>query len=156
MTNVFLITGDTFTSREEFIAMGGRWMPHLCGWFVPEDRRDAVERLRAPIGISVTLVSPSGRRPASGPGERPHFRLISSGVYRWLGGDVTEETATASSQPTWVGSEAIEHIASWTCVAGLGNDQQYLWGRPSKLANCPSTHRRGSISAPNRPSVARP
>ena len=61
MTNTLVITGDTFGSREELKAMGGRWVPHLKAWLVPEDQRYAVASLQATIGFSVSLVSFPGR-----------------------------------------------------------------------------------------------
>jgi hypothetical protein len=45
MTNTLVITGDTFSSRQELKAMGGRWVPHLKAWLLPEDQRYAVAQL---------------------------------------------------------------------------------------------------------------
>ena len=61
MTNTLVITGDTFSSRQELKAMGGRWVPHLKAWLLPEDQRYAVAQLQAIIGFSVSLASIPGR-----------------------------------------------------------------------------------------------
>jgi hypothetical protein len=79
MTRIFFITGDTSSSREELKAMGGPWVPHVRPWFVPEDQHDALERLRALTGFSITLVSLRGRRSVSGGGfsRPPEFTAFS-------------------------------------------------------------------------------
>jgi len=35
MTETFIITGDTYSSRQELKAIAGRWVPHLKAWLVP-------------------------------------------------------------------------------------------------------------------------
>ena len=56
MTNTFIITGDTYTSREELKALGGSWVPHLKAWLVPEYHANAVRRLQKRLWCSVSLV----------------------------------------------------------------------------------------------------
>ena len=57
MVRTFIITGDTWSSREDLKNLGGRWVPHLNAWLVPEDQCNAVEELHSIIGFSVLLVS---------------------------------------------------------------------------------------------------
>jgi len=57
MVCTFIITGDTWSSREDLRNLGGRWVPHLNAWLVPETERESVRRLRQAIGFDVRLVT---------------------------------------------------------------------------------------------------
>lgn len=45
MATVILITGDTYTSRRDLKALGGKWYPDESGWIIPHSRAEAAEKL---------------------------------------------------------------------------------------------------------------
>jgi hypothetical protein len=57
MVETFIITGDTWGSREEFKKLDGRWVPHLHAWFVPTAHRTSVARLSQVMGYDVQRVT---------------------------------------------------------------------------------------------------
>jgi len=57
MVRTFIITGDTWSSREDLKSLGGRWVPHLNAWLAPETEQEAVAQLRQIIGFDVHLVT---------------------------------------------------------------------------------------------------
>lgn len=57
MVKTFIITGDTWSSREDLKSLGGRWVPHLNAWLVPDTEHQSVARLRREIEFDVQLVS---------------------------------------------------------------------------------------------------
>lgn len=45
-----LITGNTYPVRVQLNQLGGRWIPELKGWRVPEDKADEARALVAAAG----------------------------------------------------------------------------------------------------------
>ena len=58
-----MITGNTYPVRDKLAAMGGRWVPALKGWNVPESRADEARALVA----STPAVSKRGTTTARQP-----------------------------------------------------------------------------------------
>ena len=57
MVKTFIITGDTWSSREDLKNLGGRWVPHLNAWLVSDAEHESVARLQHQIGFDVRLVT---------------------------------------------------------------------------------------------------
>jgi hypothetical protein len=57
MVRTFIITGDTWSSREDLKRLGGRWVPHLNAWLLPEHQAEPVRQLAEVIGFDVRLVA---------------------------------------------------------------------------------------------------
>jgi hypothetical protein len=57
MVNTFIITGNTWSSRDVLKHLGGRWVPHLHAWLLPDYERDSVQHLRDQMGFEVHLVT---------------------------------------------------------------------------------------------------
>lgn len=70
MIQAILITGETYTSRRDLKALGGKWFPDRSGWIVPIDRRDAAAKIASERGFAteeieveaVALEHPTGER----------------------------------------------------------------------------------------------
>lgn len=56
MTTVILITGNTFTSRRELKALGGKWYPDQTGWIVPVTQQSAAEKIAVERGFSTGII----------------------------------------------------------------------------------------------------
>jgi hypothetical protein len=54
-----VITGKTSTVKDQLKAMGGRWVPTVKGWDVPDERE---AEARALVHAAVPNYRPSGRR----------------------------------------------------------------------------------------------
>lgn len=57
--NMAVITGNTYPVREQLKALGGKWVPTVKGWQVPDAVADEARRL---VGEAVPGYKPSGRR----------------------------------------------------------------------------------------------
>lgn len=57
MVKTFIITGNTWSSRNDLKNLGGRWVPHLNAWLVPDTEHESVARLRTETGFNVRLVA---------------------------------------------------------------------------------------------------
>jgi hypothetical protein len=57
MITTLVITGSTYSCRSELSAMGGRWVPHLDAWLVPDDQRDSAEYLCGVMGLTMSTLS---------------------------------------------------------------------------------------------------
>jgi hypothetical protein len=56
MVSTFIITGSTWTARDTLKNLGGRWVPHLNAWLLPDYERESVGRLRDQMGLDVRLI----------------------------------------------------------------------------------------------------
>lgn len=57
MVSTFIITGNTWASRDTLKHLGGRWVPHLNAWLLPEHERESVAQLRDQMGFTVRLIA---------------------------------------------------------------------------------------------------
>lgn len=70
MATAILITGNTYTSRRELKALGGKWYPDETGWIIPVAQREAAEKIALDRGFTaedievedIALERPTGER----------------------------------------------------------------------------------------------
>jgi len=66
MSNLVLITGNTFPVKEHLKALGGRWNAASKGWMVPEARAEEARAIVAGAGAPARAVRVSPRTNAYG------------------------------------------------------------------------------------------
>jgi uncharacterized protein DUF3560 len=70
MATAILITGNTYTSRRELKALGGKWYPDQTGWIIPVAQKVAAEKIASERGFTtaqievedIALEHPTGER----------------------------------------------------------------------------------------------
>ena len=55
-TQALLITGNTFTSRRDLKALGGKWYPESEGWIIPLKQCEAAEKLAGGKNFIVEII----------------------------------------------------------------------------------------------------
>lgn len=57
MVKTFIITGDTWSCRDDLKSLGGSWVPHVNAWLVPDTEHQSLARLRDQLCIDIQLVA---------------------------------------------------------------------------------------------------
>lgn len=99
MENAFLITGNTYTSRREIKALGGKWYPDRTGWIVPTANAEPAKALALARGFEIEEIQVEPQALEHPTGER--LRAIRQArldkkIERWRGqADRREQQAAA-------------------------------------------------------------